>query len=254
MSNNILYLSRDEIYSSISMQEAIVATVECFKEINNGNFDMPLRQLINAPENNGLFLFMPAYLERLQASGIKIGSIYKNNKDIGLPTIHGIVILFDVLNGKIKAILDGEAITVLKTGSVSAIATDILSKKTAKKLAIIGAGKQAKSQVDGVCCIRNIETIYIYSKNSSSSIKLKQLLLHNPKYKKLDIIVCESARDAVKNADIICTVTSSDSVNPIIIKEYLSLPVHINAIGGSTSDACEIDRLVFNDATVVVDF
>jgi ornithine cyclodeaminase len=249
----MLFLNKNDIYNAISMRDAISATKECFATLKDDNFDMPSRSLINMPEKDGLFVFMPAYLKQLNAAGIKVGSIYKGNNAIGLPTIHAIVVLFDAMSGQVKALLDGETITLLKTASVSAVATEILSKKEAKNLSIIGAGAQARAQLEGICCVRDIEKLYIYSRTLDSSNKFQNWILESSKYKSLDIVVCDSVNKSVENADIICTVTSSDSIIPIVKEEDLAAFVHINAIGGSTYDACELDPRIFRNATTVVE-
>ena len=91
-------------------------------------------------------------------------SVFGNNLNIGLPLIHSVVMVLDAENGRILSFMDGEALTNIRTGAGTGVATDILAPIDARILAIIGSGKQARSQLEAVCSVRNIEQIRIYSR------------------------------------------------------------------------------------------
>src|SRR5207244_3573151 len=95
----------------------------------------------------------------------KIVSVYPGNEALGLPAIHGLVVVLDAATGAPRGILDGGAVTAIRTGAASALATDLLARPESHVLALFGAGGQAYDQVAGLCAVRPIEEIRIVSRH-----------------------------------------------------------------------------------------
>ena len=137
---------------------------------------MPLRDVIKIPQQDAISLFMPAYLPKLQQLGLKIVSLFPNNTKVNLPVISGLVVLFDDETGQPKALLDGAALTSMRTGAVSGLATALLARTDAQSVAIIGSGVQAKTQLEAVCCVRDIKKVWVYSPNRKNAQKFAEEL------------------------------------------------------------------------------
>ena len=247
----ITYIKESDIIKNISMSEMIEVVEKSLIEISNNNGIFPQRTIIQTPNNN-LALFMPSFLNMGSISGIKIGTITPNNVKENKPLINGIIVLINSLNGEIKAILDAAHITALKTGAVSAVATKYLSQKQSENLFIIGTGAQAKTQVKAVCAIRNINKIFVFSRNEQNRTKFTNWL-KNERWCTAKIMNCESIHNAIEFADIICIATSTKSEIPILKNYLFKKFVHINSIGGCSEKACEFSYKLINKNNIYVE-
>jgi ornithine cyclodeaminase/alanine dehydrogenase-like protein (mu-crystallin family) len=123
---------------------------------------MPLRSHIDVPEM-GTSLVMPAYLEQNGALAVKVVSVFPKNVARELPVVNALVMVLDVTTGQPVALMEGSALTAIRTGAGSGAATDLLARRDAKRAAIIGTGVQARTQLEAVCTARNIQEVSIFS-------------------------------------------------------------------------------------------
>jgi ornithine cyclodeaminase len=147
------------------------------------------------------------------------------------------VLLHSGETGELLAIMNASAITAIRTAAVSAVATRLLAREDASVLAILGAGVQARSHLQAIPLVRNINEVRIYSRTPAKAEGLGKVM--------------ESAEEAVRGADIIVTATSSPE--PLIRRKWLSDGVHINAVGSSIAAARELDGATVAAASLFVD-
>lgn len=194
---------------------------------------------------------MPAYLEESLSLAVKIVSVFPDNLELGLPTIHALVVVLDATTGQPTAAIDGTYLTALRTGAASGAATDILSRLDAQHVAIFGAGTQGRTQLQAVCEVRQITKVWVYDKVRERAeqyvVEMQQLGGKIP----ADVEVADSPAHAVADADIICTATTSST--PVFDDASLKPGVHINGIGSYTPQMQEIDEATVVRAKVVVD-
>lgn len=205
--------------------------------------------IYNDHQQNEAYISMPV-LNRLHEVYInKVGSIFARSRDDRLPTIHAQVLAFCGRTGKPLAILDGKAITNLKCAAISAYVTNICAKENAQVLAVIGAGQQARQQIKGVLAVRNIQKIKLYSRSLIVVDTFRQEILSD--YPFVEVEICSSITEAITHADIIGTTTSSRlPINPFRdLKPY----VHINCMGGHSSNAREIPQEVLDNSFLIVE-
>jgi alanine dehydrogenase len=240
-------LSQDETREAITMRQAIEVMRDLFRQLSSGQVDMPLRTSL--PTRQGHILIMPAYLRSSNALGVKVISIYSKNVTHGLPNVTALVTLLDTETGPPLALIEGTYLTALRTGATSGVATELLARRNAHTLAVFGAGAQARTHIDAVCCVRDIKELRVYSRTrTSAEILAKEV---DQKHAALTVIVSQSPADAVKDSDII--VTATNSATPVFKGEDLPPGVHINAIGSFRPDVQEIDENTVQRAKVVVD-
>jgi ornithine cyclodeaminase len=153
--------------------------------------------------------------------------------------------------GRLLALMEGSTLTAIRTGAASGAATDLLAPKDAKTVAIFGAGAQAPTQLEAVCAVREIETAWIYSRTPERTDALIESIIGKGLFP-ADIRRAESPRDAVANADIICTATASTD-RPVFDDTDLKPGVHINAVGSFQPQVAEIPPETIERAWVVVD-
>jgi alanine dehydrogenase len=247
----IKVLGQKEIKRAVTMVEAIESTKQAFISLARGEAILPLRTQISVKRQEGTALFMPAYLPGVESLGAKIVSVYPYNAAKGLSTIFAIVILCDAETGQPATIMDGTYLTALRTGAVSGVATDLLARKDAKKAAIIGAGIQGRTQLEAVCCVRKIESIMVYDRSDAASQTFRKEMQSRGKPFPTDIRVAGSAKEAIFEADIVCTATTS--FVPVFDDAHLKSGVHINGVGSYTPQMQEIPEATVLRARVVVD-
>ena len=233
---------------SITMEECITVMENIFIQLEEDQAFNPLRSAMLIPGENGLLSMMPGYVNKQDIMGIKSVSVYPENANIGLESHQGSVTLFNALNGTPLAIMDAGQITAIRTAAVSGLATRILAKKNSKILAILGSGIQAKTHIEAMTTILNLEEIRVWSKNKKNA---KKLVEEQRKKYAIPFRPFDTVNEAIYNADIICTTTAA--VEPILQGKYLMQGVHINAVGSSVRNTRELDGFAIKLSKLYVD-
>ena len=242
----MIILNKKQINKIVSMNEAIKAMKTAFVQLSNGEAIIPTRLSTDIPKNNATSLVMPAYSLKSPYYTVKIVSVNYSNPQKGLPLLHSTVQVFDASKGNMVATLDGESVTAIRTGAVSGLATGMLAKKDAKVGAVFGTGVQAKSQVEAILTVRNLEKILVFSRTKKSAE-----LFCNVIYDTFSIKASIGNKDLLKDADVICTATPSEK--PLFDHGDLSLGVHINAIGSFKPHMQEIPIETVVNSKLIVD-
>jgi ornithine cyclodeaminase/alanine dehydrogenase-like protein (mu-crystallin family) len=197
----------------------------------------------HVPTHRGTLLLMPAVSD--DAVGVKLVTISPQNADTGLPTIQASYVLFDGAAQSLKALLDGSALTAIRTAAVSALATRYLAAEDASRLVVFGAGVQAASHVDAMRAVRPIEEVTVVSRTSSTARRMVDRLSGEG----LKARVGEPAD--VRMADVVCTCTTSTT--PVFPGSLLPARCHVNAVGAYTASTRELDDDAMSDAGIVVE-
>jgi ornithine cyclodeaminase/alanine dehydrogenase len=243
-------LSKNDVIKVLSMNDTIDILDKAFSDLSNAKAIMPQRTPITSPENNGLALFMPAYLKGMGALGTKVVTVFKDNPaQYNLPNVMGTITLLDEKTGAPLSIMDGGYLTAMRTGGVAGLASKYLARKDAKVHALFGAGGMAMTHAWAVDSVRDIETLIVYSldpmeKRETFKDQLKEKI-------NCEIVLAENAEDAVRQADIITLITTAK--DPIINGDWLKPGTHINGNGSHAPTMREIDTLSVQKAKVVCD-
>jgi alanine dehydrogenase len=249
-------LNRDEVRAALPMAEAAKAMRWAYTAWSTGRVTAPPRLHLHLPEGEAVSLFMPAYVAAEPGGAfpaaltVKAVSVFPDNPRRGLASIQGAVLVLDPDTGRCLALLDGAALTAIRTGAGSAVATDALARPEAATVAVLGAGGQAAAQILGVCTVRAITTVRIYNRTRSRAEALAASLAGQEAIPK-DVLVAATAREAVQEADIVCTATSAPV--PLFDDSDLKPGVHINAIGAFRPDMQEIPAETVRRARLFVD-
>lgn len=248
----MIILQGNNVKKAVEMNECILAMKDAFAYYSSHKEDIPIRSNINLKEHSGELLIMPSHVSSsdFEALTIKIVSIYPHNKKRGLPNIHGIVVVMEPNSGRIVALVEGAALTALRTGAASGVATDLLARKNSRSVAIIGAGVQAQTQLEAVCAVRTIETAWIYDINEDRIDRYIEDMAGKVTIPK-NLQKAGSTQEAIQDADIICTATTSQK--PVFNDADLKPGVHINAIGSFTPRMREIPLNTLLRSYIVVD-
>ena len=240
----VLVLSEHDVESLLTMRECIGVMEEALMSAERGEVHNPLRQVVRAPNANGFLGLMPAYRGGDAAYyALKEICLFPGNPARGLDTHLGAVLLHSGETGELLLVANASAITAIRTAAVSAVATKLLARENAKRLAIIGAGVQARSHLEAIPLVRQIEEIRICSRTRA---KAESLAKRDERVR-----VVDSIEEAVREADIITTTTSSRE--PVLKREWVADGAHINAVGSSVAAARELDSAAVAAASLFVD-
>ncbi|MEQ7263424.1 ornithine cyclodeaminase family protein [Enterococcus hirae] len=241
----------EEAVSRLDFQEAIEVMRQCFSDYGEGKISQNTRMVEILPDgkNKNVFAMMPAYLGKDRYFGAKIITAFPDNHLQGLSSHLGEILLFDSKNGVPVALINANAVTWIRTAAVSALATDILAKKEAASLALIGAGQQASSHLNAICAIRSINKVSVYDLSKERSQQFIEEM--QTAYPEIEFSSGETLAETVQKAEIICTLTPSKEA--FLKKEWLTPGAHINAIGTFTPDTREITSELMKSSAIYVD-
>ena len=239
-----LILNSSEIKKCVQLNGQLIPIIEdAFKSLALGKTTMPPILRLDIEKYHGESDVKAAYIDGLDSYAIKVASGFFNNPNLGLPSSNGLMILLDSKTGMLKSVLlDKGYLTDIRTAIAGAIAAKHLSNPESSNVGIIGAGIQAKMQLEALLLVRNIKTAYIWSRDSKKTNKFVQ----NIKGKiNIKIIACESPEQTVNLSEILITCTPSKS--PIIKSEWLKKGLHITAMGSDAEMKNELDPKIIKD-------
>ncbi|MBI3329750.1 MAG: ornithine cyclodeaminase [Nitrospinae bacterium] len=244
-------LTAADIRRAVPMREAIAAVKSAFAQLSSGQATVPVRTGISAQAHRGTALYMPAYLPASQTLGVKAVSVYPGNRDHGIPTIFAAVLLQDAATGQPSALLEGTYLTALRTGAATGAATDVLARPEASRLGLFGTGGQAPTQLEGVCAVRPITTVWVYSRNPANAKVFIERMRRLPFAQGIHFQIASTAREAVHLAEIIVTATTARA--PLFAADEIREGTHVNAIGAFTPEMQEVAPELVVRAKLVVD-
>lgn len=229
----------------------IDALADAFGDLSAGRTRSPARTIIEHGAERQL-LVGSAIWERRGVGSVKITTLTPDNPDRGLPLIHGVVVLTDLATGRITALLDGGELTAVRTGAVAGLATRLCTPADVDNLAVIGAGVQARALVRAVCAVRPIRSVRVFSRTRAGAEKFAEWI-RDTAGPSVRVSVCDTAKAAVTDAEVICTATSTGDRTPLVEADWVASGTHVNIIGGTHEDAIEIDPALLADAFVIVE-
>ncbi|MBS7622553.1 alanine dehydrogenase [Candidatus Bathyarchaeota archaeon] len=244
-----LLLRDREIEPLLEMNEALEAVEQAFREKGLGRVQMPAKTYLYYEKYNGDLRVMPAYMESMDASAVKVVNVHPNNRRFNLPTVMAVIILIDPKTGAPQAIMDGTKITAVRTGAAAGVATKYLARAGSSKLGIVGAGVQASTQLKFMLQVADISEVRVYDVDDESKNRFVTWASRN--HPDVKSIPAASIEEVATSSDIICTVTPSRK--PIIIDEWVDYGTHINAIGADAPGKEELDPAILKRSKVVID-
>jgi ornithine cyclodeaminase/alanine dehydrogenase-like protein (mu-crystallin family) len=223
----IVFLDEEQVRKHLRMADLIPAMEKALIDFSAGRVTQPVRSVIKVDPPGGFYGMMPALTP--EGLGQKIVTFYPPNAENGLPTHMATIFLNDPQTGAPLAVMDGRLITEMRTAAVSAAATKVLASPNAKILAILGSGVQAHSHAEALRLVRNFKEIRVWS----------PMKAHAERFAKEIGATAMSAEDAVRGADVVVTVTSSET--PVLRGAWLKAGCHVNAVGACRPDWRELD-------------
>jgi alanine dehydrogenase len=248
----MLILNAEDVRRALPMNQAIGAMKDAYASLSNGTAVVPLRTRLPIPGGEALSLFMPAFVDSLDgnALAIKVVSLFPTNPARGLAFIQAAVLVFDPETGRALALLEGSSLTAIRTGAASGAAIELLARPDSKIVAVFGAGAQGRTQIEAACTARKIKTAFICDPDPNKANSFATPMKAKGPIPN-DIRVASNAKEAIENADIICTATSS--TKPVFNDRDLKAGTHISAVGSYTPDMQEVPAETLQRARIFVD-
>ena len=243
-----IVLQSEDIKKCVELNEQLIPVIEdAFKNLAQGKTTMPPILRLDIEKYHGESDVKAAYIEGLDSYAIKIASGFFNNPKLGIPSSNGLMILLDSQTGVIKSVLlDKGYLTDVRTAIAGAIASKYLSNYDSTKAGIIGAGIQAKLQLEALTLVRKINTAYIWSRDSTKTKKF----VEETNNLNVDLEVCSSAEEVLRKSEIVVTTTPSKS--PLIKSDWLKKGLHITAMGSDAEQKNELDPLIIKQCDLYI--
>ena len=246
----MLLLNEKEIKSVVTMREVIEADKKAFQMIANGDVEVPLRTGIKAPAHDAEFLFMPSYAPAEEVAAIKVINIFPHNPAMGLNASPAQVLLIDGKTGVIVALMDGAAVTKLRTGASSGAAFDLLGRKDCRIGGLIGTGGQAPTQLEAMVAVRQLEEVRVFDLNSEQCERFCEKMQKELAGYGAKIVPVRSADEATVDADLFITMTPS--AEPVFDGTKIKPGCTISCVGTYEPHKHEMDPAVLPRASKII--
>ena len=239
---SVLVLSESDVREVLDMKSCIEAMEGALAALARDELSMPLR-FVFRPGGDELLGLMPAHRGGDDALfSLKEIVIAPANAARGLDPHQGAVLLHDGATGVLQAVVNASAITEIRTAAVSAVATKLLARAGARRVAILGSGVQGRSHAEAMRAVIDDPELRVWSRTPAHA---EALALES------HAVVCETVEEALDGAEIVCTCTSARE--PIVRRAWLAPGAHVNAVGSSVPSARELDADVVAAASLFVD-
>ncbi len=233
-----LIVREKHVRSLLSMRDTVVVLEEAFNALSQGFVKNQPRTRLTF--TNGVLAILAAVAPAFGVVGFKTYTAFREG-------IRYVIMLFSAKDGQLLAIIEADRLGAMRTGGTTAIATKYLARTNASTIGLIGAGQQAVTQLMGVCEVRPISSISVYSRRQREReifcSEMTRLL-------GVEVKPVADARRVVEDADVLITATSSR--DPVLHGEWIQPGCHINAIGSNWMQRREVDFSTLQRSTLIV--
>jgi len=240
----MLHLTEQQIRNLIGPDEAFRAVREAFAALARNEVHQPPPIGLDLTDRRGEVHLKGAYVEGNPHFAFKVATGFYNNPEKGLPTGSGLVMVFDAWTGIPAAILqDNGYLTEIRTGAAGALSCDLLARKDAAVLGLVGAGSQARYQFRALARIRSIERVHIWSPVEDEIPRFIEEMSAGSGEMVPEFVPAGTPDEAVSRADIAITVTPSRT--PLVSADALHTGLHITCVGSDQPGKQELDHTAF---------
>jgi ornithine cyclodeaminase/alanine dehydrogenase-like protein (mu-crystallin family) len=232
---NPIFVSAEQVAHCLPYEECIPLMREAMIALSESRTKQLLRSILDLPQGRAFGAMLGAMLDDA-TFGAKLISVYPDNFEKGGHSHQGVVVMFDAGTGAPAAVLEAGEITAIRTAAASAAATDALARPDARRLAILGYGEQGWRHVEAIRLVRPLEHVAVWGRSPERA----EAFAGRVRAACLAATAAPTAREAVADADIVCTVTAAPE--PVLLDEWVPDGAHINAVGSSRAGPAEIDN------------
>jgi alanine dehydrogenase len=229
-------LSRADVERALDPDALVYALADAFAALSAGRASMPPRTGVDVP-GRGTVLLMGAHAHDAATVTAKLVSLFPGHD----PAHQAAIVVFDAPTGTPIALMDGDAITALRTAAASRLATRLLARHDAAVLAVVGTGIQGEAHARALLRERDWREVRIAGRRLEAARALAE---------GVGAVAAESIEAAVRGADVVCVATPA--TEPVLRREWLAPGAHVSSVG-YTTEGRELDAATVRDALVVVE-
>ncbi len=247
-SGGTLIITRTQVLQLLSLDACISAVEDAFRA--HGAGIAPAPAVLGLHAGSGGFHVKAALLQldRLYFAAKTNANFPRNRTNHGLPTIQGMIALFDADRGYPLALMDSIEITRLRTAAASAVAAKYLARENARTLTLLGCGDQALAQLQALLRVRQLERVFLHDVNPEQSQRLSR---HIKASESVEVEIVAMPEPAIRDSEI--CVTCTPARHHIIENNWVQPGTFIAAVGADSEDKCEIDPQLMAGSKVVAD-
>jgi ornithine cyclodeaminase/alanine dehydrogenase-like protein (mu-crystallin family) len=241
------FIDHEEVAKRLTYEMCIPIVRQAMIAFSRGETRQLLRSII--PLSDGrLFGVMPGAMGAHAVFGAKLISVFPENFARGIQSHQGLVILFDPESGAPVCVVHAGELTAIRTAAASAVATDALARKDACRLTLLGYGEQAATHARSIGKVRDLKSIVVWGRSPE---RARAFAERTQAELEVPISAAGSVKEAVSEADIVCTVTSA--AEPILMGEWVRPGTHLNLVGSSHAGPAEVDSEVVVRSRFIAD-
>lgn len=233
-----LFLTEAQVREVLTMDLGLEAVEDGFRRLATGDAMNVLRRRARA--SNVMLHLMSAACAGYGLVGFKAYTTTPSGA-----RFH--VVLYDAASGETAAVMEADWLGQVRTGAASGVATRLMARSDASRLGIIGAGKQARTQLQAVCAVRRISEVRVFSRTAA---RCEQFAQQMEPLCRVPITPVAEPEQAVKDMDILVTATTSR--HAVLDGQWLAPGTHINAIGSNALNRAELDPVAIRRADTIV--
>lgn len=240
-------LDLDAVRSVLRPEMAIAAARTAFLAAADGSATSPTPWHLEVPKLRAEVHVKGGYIRDHRHIVVKVATGFFNNPDVGLPSADGMSIVLDAATGQVAAVLlDHGYLTDLRTAAAGAVATDLLARRDAATVAVLGSGGQARYQLDMLRRLRRPTAVALWGRTTSRAEEFARWARAQGDWV---VTVAASPADAVRVADMVITVTPSES--PLFPADAVRPGTHITAVGSDSPGKRELDTVLIRSAELI---
>lgn len=232
------WIGEDDVVALVSLPEAIAAIRDAYLRAAAGDIVAMPKTFASWPGGT-----MHAIGAASVSTGLAVSKTWAHTRGGASP----LLACWDVSSGNLLAVIQAFALGQLRTSAITGTATSLLAAERARRLAVIGTGKQAEGQVAAVAAVRTIDDVTVYSPTAEHRRSFAENITEHAG---IAARPADSVAEALDRADVVVTVTRATA--PFIDASMLAARVHINAVGAITPERAELEPGVVARARRIV--
>ncbi len=233
-----LFLTENDVTKLLTWPLVIDAVTDAHRQLSLGTAsDLP-RQRTRLPQTT--LHVLQAALPTADAIGYKAYTSHRSG-------VRFLVYLYSAASGRLRAVIEGDRLGMMRTAAASAVATRLLARPEARTAGVFGAGWQAEGHIEALASVRPLTRIKVFARRRDRLVEFCQQMAERVG---IDVVAAESAREAVLDSDIVSTVTTAAS--PLFEGEWLGAGTHINAAGSNSLIRRELGEDVLKRCRLIV--
>lgn len=240
-------IDREEVRRRLTYEVCIPIVREAMVALSKGETLQLLRSILTLSEGRMLGV-MTGAMGAHAAFGAKLISVFHGNFARGIQSHQGVVVLFDPETGAPVCVAHAGEITAIRTAAASAVATDALARRDATRLTLLGYGEQAETHARAIAKVREVASILVWGRSLERARAFAERMQTELR---IPVRAVAEVKDAVAEADMICTLTSA--FDPILLGEWVRPGTHVNVVGSSYAGPAEVDNELVVRSRFVVD-